>query len=203
MAEVFSETRIKLGCIRIHWIIPMNSLATFLDEHSIRFERLLPVRIEAAWSYLTEPDLLETWLAQASLELCEGGKVEFTFDPDRAPTYYSVGDSVTGIIDQVSPPQHLTFSWDFHTTRLNKVHQTHVGFELEECEDSKEGTAFILTHTRIPVEERARFAAGWQVHLEILTARLKGEAPAPFDEIYKSVSEAYRSLGFDLAEEKY
>lgn len=181
----------------------MNSLATFLDEHSIRFERVLPARIEAAWSYLTEPDLLATWLAQAVIELREGGKVEFTFDTDPALNSYSVGDTVTGVIDQVTPPQHLTYSWDFSTPRLNKVHQTHVGFELEECEDCEEKTACILTHTRISTEERARFAVGWQVHLEILDARLKGEAPAPLGEIYARVSEAYRSLGFELAEEKY
>lgn len=185
----------------------MNSFASFLDEHSIRFERVLPARIEVVWNYLTEEDLLAAWLAQASFDPREGGRVQLTFDANEAPNCYAVGDSVTGIIDQFNPPQHLTYTWDFSTSRLNKVHQTHVAFELEECGEEDDccagGTAFLLTHTRIPFEERARFAAGWQAHLAILEARLKGEAPPIFGEVFQGASEGYRSMGFDLPEEKY
>lgn len=175
-----------------------NSLATFLDEHSIRFTRILPARIEVVWSYLTEPDLLATWLAEAIIDLRENGSVELAFDAHQAPRSYVLSDKVSGIIDQLNPPQHLTYSWNFSTSRQIVVHETHVGFELEEHGGGGENTTFILTHTRIPTEARARLAAAWQVHLEMLSARLKGEAPAPFEELYQTAFEAYRSLGFEL-----
>jgi uncharacterized protein YndB with AHSA1/START domain len=113
------------------------------------------------------------------------------------------GETVSGVIDQLNPPQHLTYSWNFTTSRLNKLHQTHVAFELVECDDDPDATLLILTHTKIPTDERARFAAAWHARLEVLTAHLKGEAAATFEEILESVSEGYRSLGFELAEEKF
>lgn len=41
----------------------------------LRFERRLGHPIEIAWKPLTEPDLLAEWLAEADLELFEGGQV--------------------------------------------------------------------------------------------------------------------------------
>jgi uncharacterized protein YndB with AHSA1/START domain len=41
----------------------------------LRFERRLGHPIEKAWKALTEPDLLAEWLAEADLELLEGGQV--------------------------------------------------------------------------------------------------------------------------------
>jgi len=180
----------------------MDSFASFLDAHSIRFERLLPARIEVAWSYLTEADLVANWLAQAAVDLRDGGEIRLEFS-NEPPGCCAEGDVVVGAIDQFNPPQHLTYSWNFTTTRLNKAHQTHVAFELEEFDKNADFTILTLTHTKIPTEERANFAAGWHARLEILMAHLKGEAPESFEEIFQAVSEGYRSLGFELAEEKY
>lgn len=176
----------------------MSSFASFLDSHSILFERQMPARIEVVWSYLTEADLLSNWLAQASINLCEGGEIRLESLYGAAPA-----ETVSGVIDQLTPPQHLTYSWNFTTSRLNKLHQTHVAFELSECDDDPDSTMLILTHSKIPTEERARFACIWHTRLEIFMAHLKGEAVATFDEILENVSEGYRSLGFELAEEKY
>ena len=41
----------------------------------LRFERRLGHPIEKAWKMLAEPDLLAEWLAEADLELLEGGQV--------------------------------------------------------------------------------------------------------------------------------
>ena len=40
----------------------MNDYGELLDDHTVRFERILPGPVDRVWSYLTESDKRARWL---------------------------------------------------------------------------------------------------------------------------------------------
>jgi hypothetical protein len=44
----------------------MTPTAQVIDADTVRFERLLPGPIERVWDHLTDPDLRQTWMAEAA-----------------------------------------------------------------------------------------------------------------------------------------
>lgn len=169
----------------------MKSFPAFPDEHSIRLEFVLPVPIEVAWSHLAEAELLSAWLsAEVTGELAESEQIDVQL-ASESPLSPLLGTTLSGAVDQFTPPQHLTFT--LKTLGGEEGVATHVAFELEEKSDAPGKTVLTLTQTRVETEKRPDFALAWLTHLEVLQDRLKGEVPLPLAEIFSNLEEHYRS----------
>ena len=134
---------------------------TQLDgRDAVRFERRLAHPPERVWRAITEPGDLEAWFpADIEGDLgSAGAELSFPFRNDEAPTE-------AGEVLESEPPRLLAYTWGGQTLR----------FELEPDGD---GTRLVFTHA-LPREETAKTAAGWQLRLDDLEARLAGdESPA-------------------------
>jgi uncharacterized protein YndB with AHSA1/START domain len=148
-------------------------------KYELRFRRRYDHPIGRVWAALTEPELLTGWLAEAEIDLREGGTVVLRWqnaeqaeevmrregiDPDREDT----ASVLHGTITELDPPRLLEWEGDIHGT---------LRWELE-----PDGDATVLTFTSTMEELEQRFKsmnlAGWHVHLDILERALGGE---PFD----------------------
>ena len=77
------------GPDRAGWGMLLDNLADFLGEpaygaatssDSVRFERLLPGRIERVWAYLVDSDKRAQWLAAGEMEPRVGATVQLHFN---------------------------------------------------------------------------------------------------------------------------
>jgi uncharacterized protein YndB with AHSA1/START domain len=125
----------------------------------LRFERRLKHPVEKVWAAITEPERLADWLANAEIELVEGGKMELRFG--------NTGHVMNGKVTRVHPPTLLEYGWN-----SKDAEDTLVRWELHPVED---GCLLVLTHTfRVP-DTLPKMAAGWHVHLDILSSALMGQ----------------------------
>lgn len=170
-------------------------LGTIVDAHTVRFERLLPGPIGRLWDYLTRPELLATWLAEAEIEPRVGGQVELRFNDDvddcRPP-----GDEpeTVGTITRWDPPRALAYSWaDSEDTPEGHGSgpDSEVTFELEE---RGADVLLVLTHRRLATPAMPGFGAGWHSHLDALAAGLRQAAPVDRAAVYRALLPRYRDL---------
>lgn len=153
---------------------PDGTVEEIGGKHVLRFERHLRHPIERVWAALTEPEQIAQWLAEAKLDLVEGGQVMLRWQnrisPEDASKYGIVtggqeGPAVLhGTITKLEPPRLLEFAGDIHGV---------LRWELRQ-----EGTGCVLTFTStLPVLEKgmaAQVLAGWHWHLDALAAALAG-----------------------------
>jgi uncharacterized protein YndB with AHSA1/START domain len=145
---------------------------------TVRFERKVSAPPEDVWAALTEPKLIEAWLAQAEFEANEGGKVHLVW-PDQGEMH--------GSVTKYHPHTELEYSWNESTgTSLLR-------FELE---PTGEGSTLLLEHYGTSPEDAPGFGAGWQSHLEALDVVLAGKesAAADRDARYKELRPDYDGL---------
>jgi len=136
----------------------------------LRFERRLAHPPEKVWRAVTEPSELAHWFPAKidAFEMRPGAPMRFSeLDPDIEAT--------TGEVLEADPPKRFAFRWD----------QDLMSFELT---PEAGGCRLVFTHALSGSEmwgdERfaAQHSAGWDTCLEMLSARLAGEAP-PSDSI--------------------
>ena len=167
----------------------MSHDGVFLDNSTVRFERLLPGPIERVWDFLTKPAFLETWLASATGDWRKGGEIALTF---TLAAQEDCGDSLCmGTIQEYQPPRLLSYSWRDIDTDGKEQPASIVRFELS---DEAGQVRLILTHRKLTRSEMAGFGAGWESHLHYLAARLAGETVRPFSEIFASAMKHYGPL---------
>ena len=129
---------------------------------SIEREVILPVPPARVWAALTRPDQLSAWFGtQATIDLCPGGEIIFTWDGSSGPC-----GTHRGVIETVEPPKRLAFRW--HSGPDN-VPMTRVEFTLQ---PHPEGTRLRLVESgfaSLPPELRGglheRNTSGWQREL--------------------------------------
>jgi uncharacterized protein YndB with AHSA1/START domain len=127
---------------------------------SIEREVILPVPPERVWNALTRADQLGAWFGtQATIDLCPGGEVVFTWDGSTGPRGIS-----RGVIDAVEPTHRFAFRWQ---STAGDVPMTHVEFTLEA---HAEGTRLRVVESglaSLPPELRVResHVEGWQREL--------------------------------------
>jgi uncharacterized protein YndB with AHSA1/START domain len=127
---------------------------------TVRFERTVSASPEEVWAALTDPTLIEGWLAEAEFEPSEGGKVHLVW-----PGQGEMHGSVTKFV----PHRELEYSWrEASGTSLLR-------FELEPVDD---GSTLRLEHMGTSPEDAPGFGAGWQSHLEALDVVLAGDKSA-------------------------
>jgi uncharacterized protein YndB with AHSA1/START domain len=142
--------------------MPFSSDAVLQDEHGrsvLRFERVLDPPIERVWAALTELDDLRRWHPSPfELERHVGGRVDFL-----PPVGNAFGDSQ---VTAYEPPRLLAYDWG----------EDHLRWELTPHDN---GTRLVLTHTFDDRLKAARDAAGWDLCLDAMAARLSGDSDAP------------------------
>lgn len=163
-----------------------DGYGTLVEPTTLRIERVLPGPVERVWSYLTDGELRRQWLAAGAMET----KVDSTFElvwrndeltapPGRKPEGFGTEHRMQSRVVECDAPRRLTFTWGEGT----------VTFELE-----PQGRRVLLTvtHTRLTERNsRLMVGAGWHAHLEILAARIGGEATEPFWDRWVALKQDY------------
>ncbi len=126
----------------------------------LRYERHLDHPLERVWAALTEPDQLVQWLADADLDLVEGGAFELRWLNTDDEGNRAV---MRGTITRLQPVRLIEYSGDVHGV---------LRWELR-----PDGDGSLLTFvngTPAPEEYRAKVLAGWHTHLDHLADALDG-----------------------------
>jgi uncharacterized protein YndB with AHSA1/START domain len=158
-------------------------LATFPATGTVRLERVVAAPAERVWAYLTEPDLLATWLARGQVPSRVGER--FTL------TMLANGDEIAATLQAHDAPHALAYTWFSTQHETPRADPSAVRFELIPHDD---GTRLVLTHTGVSPEYYGRNAAGWHSLLDALTAGLRNEDPPEFFSVFPRVIDAYESL---------
>lgn len=136
------------------------------DGYRLRFERHLHHPVAKVWAALTEPAHLADWLADATVELLPGGKLQLRFG--------NTGSVVDGRVMQLLPEKLFEFTWN-----SEEAAETLVRWELH---PTPGGCRLVLTHTFPNDLTLPSMLAGWHTHLEGLPAALGGRpATWPWD----------------------
>ncbi|MET8851386.1 SRPBCC family protein [Amycolatopsis sp. NPDC004625] len=143
----------------------MAELRTAEERPALRLERRLKHAPEKVWRAITDPAELAHWFpAQVDVELRDGGAIRFSFPGEDSTT--------TGHVVTADPPREFTFVWNDDTLRWL-------------VSPDGDGSLLEFTHTfgrgdpAIAKLAAARTAAGWDVCLDALDARLAGH---PFEQ---------------------
>jgi len=150
------------------------SFGVLTPPSTLTLQRRFPGPIERVWAYLTDSNLRQQWLAAGVMSLQPGAWVELVWKNDELsasaaerPEGFPEVSRATWRITEVEPLRKLRCLWPGAGD---------VTFQLE-----AEGQDVILTlaHRQLPDQAtKARVAAGWHMHLDILCARATG-ARAP------------------------
>jgi uncharacterized protein YndB with AHSA1/START domain len=167
----------------------MSYDGTFIDNKTVRFERLLPGPIARVWDFLTKSEFLVTWLASASGDFSKGGEITLCF---TLSAHDECSDSICrGTIQDYDPPRLLSYTWRDVDGAGKERPASIVRFELSE---EGNGVRLVLTHRKLAPSEMASFGAGWDSHLHYLAARLAAEPVKPFTEIFEAALKHYGPL---------
>lgn len=165
----------------------MLAYGELTEPATLTIKRVLPGPIERVWSYLTESELRQKWLAAGDMILREGSAFELvwrnddlTQPPGKRPDGFGAEHRMESRITEIDPPRKLAFTWGSTGG---------VTFEL-----APQGADVLLTviHRRLP--DRAlllKVSAGWHAHLDVLSARLHGTAPEPFWDHWQQLQQDY------------
>jgi uncharacterized protein YndB with AHSA1/START domain len=165
---------------------PFPELGEIVDDHTVRFRRLLPVPIDDAWARLATAEGLATWLGPADFDPVVGAA--FTVRFAGAGGVSGEHDAARGVVTTVEAPALMVLAW--HEEPGPDVDST-VRLELDPVGPQ---SRLILTHRDLPVERKYGYAAGWHQHLARLVASLEGAADPGFDDVRQvNLAVAYRT----------
>jgi uncharacterized protein YndB with AHSA1/START domain len=128
----------------------------------VRHVRRYNATPEEVWAALTEPDQVQNWLAEMTIEPRARGRISFRWE---------AGATETGEVRVFDPPRTFEYTWE-------KGSISHVRFELASDAD---GTVLALEHSLIAPGSAAGIGAGWHSHLDALDPLLDGSRRAPRD----------------------
>ena len=164
-----------------------NTYGTLIEPATLKMQRLLPGPIERIWAYLTESDKRRKWLAAGKMELKVGAPFELvwrndelTDPPGERPAGFGDEHRMQSRITELDPPRKLCFAWK---------DSGDVSIELE-----AKGNEVLLTliHRRLPNRSTMLgVSTGWHVHLDLLVARARGEAPRPIWDCFAKLRKEY------------
>jgi uncharacterized protein YndB with AHSA1/START domain len=151
-----------------------------MEPTTLRIERLLPGPIERIWAYLTDSDLRAQWLAGGEMKPAVGAPFELvwrndtlTDPPGERPEGFGAEHRMQSRILEFDPPRRLSFAFEGS------------GDVTIALEPRGEEILLTLIHSRLPNRGMMLgVSSGWHAHLDVLAAKVRGEAPAPFwDEV--------------------
>jgi uncharacterized protein YndB with AHSA1/START domain len=158
-------------------------LGTFPERGVVRLERTLAAPVERVWSYLTEPELLATWLARGTLPAAIGEWFSLTL--------LANDDAIRATLRACDPPNILAYTWFSTAHEAPRAEHSIVHFALAPHDD---GTRLVLTHAGLRPEFAGRVGAGWHALLDALGARVLGIDPPAFFAVFPRVIDAYEHL---------
>jgi uncharacterized protein YndB with AHSA1/START domain len=161
-------------------------LATVDDRPVLRLERRLAHGPEKVWRAITDPAELAHWFpATVEAELRPGGAIRFTFPGET--------ESTTGEVLIADPPRELAYTWNSDTLHW-RITPDGTGSKLEFTHTFGRGDPAIA---RLAA---GRNAAGWDVCLDALTARLAGESFAQPSQWHDRMASYIEEFGLDDGE---
>jgi uncharacterized protein YndB with AHSA1/START domain len=147
---------------------------------TVRFDREVAATPGRVWEALTDPALLEAWLANAEFDPAVGGKVHLVW-PDGE-------GEMRGIVTQFDPCSALEYSWNESGDSSSVLR-----FEIE---PAPSGSTLRLLHQGTTAEDAVGFGAGWQSHLEALDSVLVGKdsSRSDRDARYEALRPLYEAI---------
>ena len=124
------------------------------------FERPFNHSIEKVWGWLTQPEKLAEWLAEAEVVLQEGGPFTLTFTKTE-------GNVMEGKVQKVEAPHILEFIWDTDSSEPSLVHW--------ELQPKAKGSLLIFAQDFHDPAHMPTMLAGWHVHLDMLASSIDGK----------------------------
>lgn len=148
---------------------------------AVRMEDLYDSGIEDLWSAVTDPRRLARWIAEVEGDLRLGGRFHARFT--------SAWDG-PGRIDVCRAPHRLVVTMAPGTSEETVIEATLVA--------EKDQTRLVVEERGIPLDELADHGAGWQAHVEDLTALLDGRDAADWQVRWTALTPAYQDLAGGL-----
>jgi uncharacterized protein YndB with AHSA1/START domain len=149
---------------------------------TVRMEEVYDTRVSDLWAAVTEPERLARWVAQVSGDLHLGGQFHATF---------TSGWDGPGRVEVCEPPHRLiaTMSPDSDDETLIEV----------TLADEEGRTRLVIEERGIPLTEIAAHGAGWQAHVEDLSAHLAGRDAGDWNDRWVELQPAYLETAATLS----
>jgi uncharacterized protein YndB with AHSA1/START domain len=147
------------------------------NKGTVRVEDVYDTDIQDLWTALTDPTRLARWIARVEGDLRLGGQITASF----TSTW-----SGSGRIDVCDAPHRLLVTWHEGTDEETTI----------EAELAAEGdrTRLVIHDRGIPIDELPFHGAGWQAHLEDLTAEVKGRPAGDWRDRWTALTPLYQTL---------
>jgi uncharacterized protein YndB with AHSA1/START domain len=144
---------------------------------TVRMEEVYDTGIEDLWSALTEPDRLARWVADVEGDLRPSGRFHARF---------TSGWDGPGRVDTCRAPHHLALTMAPATAEETVIEATLTA--------ERDRTRLVVEERGLPVDGLAGHGAGWQAHVEDLTAHLEGRPAADWETRWRALTPAYADL---------
>ncbi len=164
----------------------IDNYGVVTKDSTLVIQRWLPGPVTRVWTYLTDSDFRQKWLAAGDMELEPGASVELVWRNDNLsdtsdprPDGFPEEQRMQSQVIAVDPMRMLTLAWG----------KGDVTFEL-----SEKGDKVLLTLTHRGLDDRrlrTMIAAGWHMHLDILVARVSGAQASSFWSGWVRLRDAY------------
>ncbi len=154
---------------------------------TLRLQRTLPGPVERVWSYITDSELRQQWLAAGAMTLEIGATFELVWrndelssSPSERPEGFPEESRALCKITELELLRKLSFHWPGAGD---------VTFELEPLGDQ---VVLTVTHRQLPNRHMSvMVGAGWHMHSDILLARASGERPESFWAGWRKLRDSY------------
>lgn len=149
---------------------------------AVRLEDLYDSDVDDLWSAVTDPRRLARWIADVTGDLRRGGRIHARF---------TSGWDGPGRIEVCQAPHRLVVTMAPGTPEETVIEATLVA--------EKGKTRLVIEERGIPVDELVGHGAGWQAHVEDLTAHLEGRQASDWRARWTVLTPAYQDLAGGLA----
>jgi uncharacterized protein YndB with AHSA1/START domain len=156
----------------------LGSLRSADGKGVVRMEDRFDTSVDDMWSALTDPRRLARWLGEVDGDLRLGGEFHAHF--------FASGWDGTGRVDACEAPRRLLV-----TTTDSDAGETHTIEATLAAEG--EQTLLVIEEMGMPVEQLGGYGAGIQIHVEDLTAYLRGGERVP-ESRWQELMPAYQEL---------
>jgi uncharacterized protein YndB with AHSA1/START domain len=156
----------------------LGSLRSADGTGIVRMEDRYDTDIDDLWSALTDPRRLGRWIAEVDGDLRLGGEFHARF---------TSGWEGTGRVEECEPPRRLLVL----TNEPDEVIEATLTAHGDE-------TVLVIEARGLPIEHLAAYGAGWQVHIEDLTAHLAGHERCDIKARWDELIAAYRDLAANV-----
>jgi uncharacterized protein YndB with AHSA1/START domain len=149
---------------------------------AVRMEDVYDTDIDNLWSALTDPRRLARWVADVEGEFRLGGRIHARFT--------SSWDG-PGRIDVCQAPSRLTV-----TLSPDEPDETVIDATLVAEQDK---TRLVIEESGIPLNVLPGYGAGWQAHVEDLTAYVEGRETTDWHARWSELVPTYQAVVIDPA----